>query len=263
MTTSVARTEAAARLVRAGLDHTPCDPIRDLLPEGTVDDAYAIQSLVSTMTASPNRRRIGRKIGLTSPVVQAQMGVDEPDFGVLWSDMVFVDGQPIPDGLLLQPRIEAEVAFVLGADLDTDPVTAVDVMRAVDFVVPAIEVVDSRIRDWDISILDTVADNASSGIVVVGGSPRRLTDVVDLRSIEMTLRRGDEVISSGDGAACLGHPINALTWLANTMVRRGEPLLRGELILSGALGPLIPAERGGLYEATLEGLGSVRADFRN
>lgn len=263
MTTIDARTEAAIRLVRASRDGIVCAPIRELVPDATVDDAYAIQSLIASMTARPDRRRIGRKIGLTSPVVQEQMGVDEPDFGVLFSDMVFVDGQPIPDGLLLQPRIEAEVAFVLGSDLDMNPVTAVDVLRATDFVVPAIEIVDSRVRDWDISIIDTVADNASAGILIVGGAPRRLTEIGDLREIEMRLRCGDEVISAGDGAACLGHPVNAMTWLANTMVQRADPLRAGELVLSGALGPLIPAERGRLYEAELSGLGSVRADFRD
>jgi 2-keto-4-pentenoate hydratase len=190
------------------------------------------------------------------------MGVDTPDFGVLFADMAYGDASPIPATELLQPRVEAEVAFVLGRDLPEEPVVVSDVLGSVDFVVAAIEVVDSRIRDWEISIVDTVADNASSGVFVLGGSPRKLADV-DLRSVAMELTSdGDgRVLSSGTGAACLGHPINAVVWLANAVASRGEPLQAGEVILSGSLGPLVPVERGRTYEATFTGLGAVRAHF--
>lgn len=261
MTSHDARSVAAARLTAAATTHTPCDPVRDILPDATIGDAYAVQQLVAAMAARPGRRAVGRKIGLTSPAVQEQMGVGEPDFGVLYSDMAYGDSQPIPDGLLLQPRIEAEVAFVLSADLPVAPVTPFQVLRATDFVVAAIEVVDSRIRDWDITIVDTVADNASSGIFVTGGAPRSLLDIDDLRNIEMSMTCDGTEISTGSGAACLGHPLNAVTWLANTMAGQDDPLRAGELVLSGALGPLIPAERGHVYEATFSELGSVRADF--
>ena len=251
---------AAARLIEAETSGIPCEPIVDLVPDGTIDDAYLIQQLVIERARSGSRR-VGRKIGLTSPAVQAQMGVDQPDFGVLFADMSFGDAQPIPADRLLQPRVEAEVAFVLGRDLPDHPVTTAEVLAATDFVVAAIEVVDSRIRDWDISIVDTVADNASSGVFVVGGSPRRLTDIADLRDVAMTLTCDGETLSAGSGEACLGHPVNAVVWLANAVAARGAPLEAGEVILSGALGPLVPAERGRTYEAAFTGLGTVRARF--
>lgn len=260
MTLTDAHEEAARRLVEAAASRTPCEPVRGLLPEGTIDDGYLIaQRVVETSRAGI--RRVGRKIGLTSPAVQRQMGVDTPDFGVLLADMAYGDSDPIPWGRLLQPRVEAEVAFVLGRDLPDRPVVASDVLRATEFVVAAIEVVDSRIRDWDISILDTVADNASSGLFVLGGSPRRLTDLDDLRDLEMELACEGERVSSGTGAACLGHPVNAVVWLANAVAERGAPLQSGEVILSGSLGPLAPVEPGRTYEARFRGLGSVRAQF--
>jgi 2-keto-4-pentenoate hydratase len=251
---------AAQRLIHAAATGVPCDPIVDLLPHGTVDDAYEVQQLVIERTQT-GARRVGRKIGLTSPVVQQMFGVDRPDFGVLFADMAIGDGEPVPRTLLMQPRVEAEVAFVLKHDLPDHPVIASDVLRATDFVVAAIEIVDSRIKDWIISIVDTIADNASSGMFVLGGSPKRLRDV-DVRSVEMAMTvDGGEVVSSGVGAACLGSPINAVVWLANAVAERGAPLRAGEVILSGSLGPLVTVERGSNYEATITGLGSVRATF--
>jgi 2-keto-4-pentenoate hydratase len=250
--------EAARRLIAAEQDREPCAPIRDVVPGATIDDAYVIQSLVREATGA-GRRHFGRKIGLTSPAVQRQMGVAQPDFGTLYADMAYGDNEPVPASRLLQPRIEAEVAFVLGRDLPDAPVTTTDVIRATDFVVAAIEIVDSRIRDWDISIVDTVADNASSGLLVLGGRPRRLHDMDDLARVEMSLASDGAVVSSGVGSACLGHPINAVVWLANALAARGAPLREGELILSGALGPLVPAQADRRYEAAIQGLGSVTA----
>ncbi len=251
---------SAQRLIDAATSGVPCDPIVDLLPDGTVDDAYAVQQRVIELTRV-GARRVGRKIGLTSPVVQQMFGVDRPDFGVLFADMAVGDGEPVPRTRLMQPRVEAEVAFVLKSDLPDRPVIASDVMRATDFVVAAIEIVDSRITDWNISIVDTVADNASSGMFVLGGSPKRLRDV-DVRACEMAMTvDGGDVVSSGVGAACLGSPINAVVWLANAVAERGAPLQAGEVILSGSLGPLVTVERGSTYEATISGLGSVRATF--
>jgi 2-keto-4-pentenoate hydratase len=257
---SSAHEAAAARLIEAAAARVPCEPVRDLLPDATIDDAYLVSQRVLDASRS-GVRRVGRKIGLTSPAVQRQMGVSTPDFGVLLADMAYGDADPIPAGSLLQPRVEAEVAFVLGRDLPERPVVASDVLRATDFVVAAIEVVDSRIRDWDISIVDTVADNASSGLFVLGGSPRRLTDIADLRSIEMQLTCERATVSEGSGAACLGHPVNAVVWLANAVAERGAPLREGEVILSGSLGPLAPAEPGKEYVAAFDGLGTVRAQF--
>jgi len=254
-----AHEEAAARLIEAERSGVPCAPLRELIPHGTIDDGYVVQQRVIDLTRA-GQRRVGRKIGLTSPAVQTQMGVDTPDFGVLLADMAYGDDDPIPATRLLQPRVEAEVAFVLGSDLPERPVVAADVLRATEFVVAAIEVVDSRIADWDISIFDTVADNASSGVFALGGAPRLLTDV-DLSAVEMTLTSDGETLSTGSGSACLGHPVNAVVWLANVVAERGEPLQAGEVILSGALGPLVPVQRGKTYEATFTGLGTVRARF--
>ncbi len=251
---------AAERLLDAARRKRPCGPVRELLPDGGLDDGYEVQKIVHAR-GSVGRRRVGRKIGLTSPAVQRQMQVDTPDFGVLFADMAYGDSQPIPFGDLLQPRVEAEVAFVLSVDLPDHDVTAPELLGAIEFVLPAIEVVDSRIADWDITIFDTVADNASSGLFVTGGSPRSLRDIDDLRACEMALTAGGEVVSSGTGAACLGHPLNAVVWLANAVAERGEPLRAGELVLSGSLGPLVPARPGLTYEASISGIGSVRATF--
>lgn len=257
----VAIRAAATRLAEAARTGIACDPIRELLPDGGVDDGYTVQQLVFGMTNEPGRRQVGRKIGLTSPAVQRQMGVDTPDFGVLYADMAHGDDDPIAYTSMLQPRVEAEVAFVLGRDLPDRPVIISDVLRATDFVVAAIEVVDSRIKDWDISIFDTVADNASSGRFVLGGSPRVLRDIDDLRACSMSLVCDGQVLSSGGGDACMGHPLNAVVWLANAVADRGAPLCAGEVILSGSLGPLVSAFPGKTYEAEISGLGSVRARF--
>ncbi|MEQ8840819.1 MAG: fumarylacetoacetate hydrolase family protein [Acidimicrobiales bacterium] len=251
---------AAARLIDAHHRATPCPPLRELYPDGGLDDGYEVQQLVRDRT-SAGRRRIGRKIGLTSAAVQDVFGVHTPDFGVLFADMAFGDAEPIAFDQLLQPRIEAEVAFVLGRDLPAHAVTTAEVLQAVDFVLPAIEVCASRIENWDITIFDTVADNASSGVFVVGGAPRSLRDIGDLRDAEMTIVCDDVVVSSGTGAACLGHPVNAVVWLANEVAGRGEPLEAGEIVLSGSLGALVPVRPGATYEATITGLGSVRAVF--
>jgi 2-keto-4-pentenoate hydratase len=252
---------AADRLLQAAADRTPCAPVRELLPESSVAVGYAVQSLLTRARLDQGRRVVGRKIGLTSPAVQAQLGVDQPDFGVLFDDMECPQDELVAMRRLLQPRIEAEVAFVLGADLaegDLDERTA---RSAVAEVVPALEIVDSRVAGWDITIVDTVADNASSGLYVLG-EPRRPLGDLDLRGVEMTLvDEQGETVSSGSGSACLGDPVNALLWLARTTRELGDPLRAGEVVLSGALGPMVPVRAGARYTATLTGLGTVRAAF--
>lgn len=252
---------AADRLILAADTRAPCPPVRDVLPEVSVPVGYAVQSLLTRARLERGRHVVGRKIGLTSPAVQAQLGVDQPDFGVLFDDMGCGQDAPIDLGRLLQPRIEAEIAFVLGADLADGDLDEDAARRAVAEVRPAFEIVDSRIADWDITIVDTVADNASSGLYVLG-EPRRPLGDRDLRAVEMTVT--DEhgaTVSSGTGAACLGDPITALTWLARTTRDLGEPLRAGEVVLSGALGPMVPVRPGATYAATLSGVGSVRAAF--
>ncbi len=238
----------------------PCAPVRDLLPAGALAQAYAAQEINTRRWLSAGRRLVGRKIGLTSLAVQRQLGVDQPDYGMLFDDMCIPDGWEIGHERLIQPKVEAEVAFVLGRDLDDETITIADVIRAVEFTLPSIEIVDSRIADWKIGILDTIADNASSGLYVLGGSPKKLADL-DLRMAGMVMESNGEPISVGVGAACLGDPLSAVWWLARTMARVGRPLKAGDTVMSGALGPMAPVRWGDVVEARIAGLGSVRAAF--
>ncbi|MFF2370714.1 2-keto-4-pentenoate hydratase [Agromyces sp. NPDC058110] len=250
---------ADERLRLAAASGTPCAPVRDLIGDADQDAAYAVQTLGIERRIAEGRRVIGRKIGLTSTAVQAQFGVFAPDYGVLLDDMVAADREPIALDRFLQPRVEAEIAFVLGRDLDSPTTHVADVIRATDFVLPAIEVVDSRIAGWDITIADTVADNASSGAVVLGTTPRSL-DGLDLTEVGMSLERDGDPVSTGSGVACIGSPVIAVAWLARAVARHGRPLRAGEVILSGALGPMVAATAG-VFRARLDGLGEVRADF--
>lgn len=252
---------AAADRLRDVYDSAqPCAPLADLLAPGDVAAAYAAQEINTRRWLAQGRVLAGRKIGLTALAVQKQLGVDQPDYGMLFTDMAVPDGIEIPRHRLIQPKAEAEIAFILERDLDRAQLTVADVIRAVAYAVPAIEVVDSRIRDWKITITDTIADNASSGLYVLGGPPRRL-DGLDLHGCAMEMSSGDTVLSSGSGKACLGHPLNAVLWLAQVMARAGRPLRAGDTVLSGALGPMVPVQWGTVMEARIQGLGSVRAAF--
>ncbi|MEJ1112291.1 MULTISPECIES: 2-keto-4-pentenoate hydratase [unclassified Kribbella] len=250
---------AAERLRQATLTTTPCEPVRDLIGRDDVSTAYAVQKVIVDERLAAGGRVVGRKIGLTSPAVQQQLGVDRPDFGVLFADMEVANGGVVGAGVLLQPKIEAEVAFVLGRDLDglIDDTTVRD---AVEFVVPALEIVDSRIAGWDISFGDTVADNASSGLFVLGDARATLGEVEPI-DVQMSLRLDGETASEGSGKACLGDPLLALAWLARTARELGEPLRAGQVILSGALGPMVAVTSGARVEAELSGLGRVAVSF--
>ncbi|MEV7008308.1 fumarylacetoacetate hydrolase family protein [Streptosporangium sp. NPDC051022] len=252
--------EAADQLLEAARTGKPCPPVRQTLPAGTAEIGYAVQEINTRRALHEGRRLVGRKIGLTSPAVQSQLGVDQPDFGMLFADMAYLDGLPVPTERFLQPKAEAEVALVLKSDLVGGPFTVADVIRAVDFALPAIEIVDSRVAGWDITLVDTVADNASSGAFVLGNTPVDLRGL-DLRLAGMTLNRGGQEVSTGVGAACLGHPLNAAVWLANALGAKDFPLLAGDVVLTGALGPMVPIESGDVLEAHIDGLGSVRAVF--
>jgi 2-keto-4-pentenoate hydratase len=258
VTIDASRLEEAARLLRrAEESRHPCPPLRDLL--GTDDDVeagYAIQQLNHDLHATAGRRVTGRKIGLTNPAVQAQLGVGQPDFGTLYADMEFGDGVPLPHDRLIQPRAEAEVAMVLEHDLDSAPHGFAQIVRATAFVLPSIEVVDSRIVDWNIRFVDTVADNASSGLYVVGGKPVPLRKV-DLRTLPMTMTINAQVASAGAGHHCLGHPLHAARWLADMMCMRGVPLRAGDVVMTGALGPMRPIGPGDEVVATFGDLGTV------
>ena len=251
---------AARRLARAAETRVPCAPVRDLIGSSDIDAAYAVQRKMIGQRLAAGARRVGRKIGLTSPTVQTQLGVDRPDFGVLLDDMDVSDRDRIPFRSLLQPRIEAEIAFVLSADLDGDTLTVADVSAAVSKVLPALEIVDSRIQNWDITFGDTVADNASSGLYVLGQGALSLQDVRP-REVVMEMSIDGQTVSRGTGADCLGDPLVALTWLARTSRDFGDPLRAGEVVLSGALGPMAPVTAGCRVHAHITGLGDVSADF--
>lgn len=258
---SSAASAAAEELREAYRTGVPVPPLRDrLVPAGDVAAAYAVQQTQVRGWVADGRRRVGAKIGLTSAAVQRQLGVDQPDFGVLLADMAVPDGAEVPPGRLLQPRVEAEVAFVLGADLPNPQSTSVDVIRAVDHLLPAIEIADCRVAGWDITIVDTVADNAAAGLFALGTRPVRPADV-DLRLCGMVLASAGEPVSVGAGAACLGNPLHAVAWLAQTLAAAGSPLRAGDVVLSGALGPMVPVTPGAAYEAKISGLGSVRVAF--
>lgn len=248
----------AALLHEATASGRTCPPIRGELAD--LDAAYAVQRANVERGLAAGRRMVGRKIGLTATAVQRQLGVDRPDFGTLFADMAVPDGGEAPAGRLIQPKIEAEVALVLGEDLPHRQCTVADVLRATEFAVAALEIVDSRIADWDIGLLDTVADNASCGLYVLGTRPVPLTRL-DLRETRMRMTRAGESVSAGSGADCLGSPLNAAVWLASAVAALGDPLKAGEIVLTGALGPMAVAAPGGEYVAEISGLGSVRVGF--
>ncbi|MFG2525156.1 2-keto-4-pentenoate hydratase [Streptomyces sp. NPDC048527] len=252
--------EALRQLTEARARRRPGPPVRGLLPEGDIDAAYAVQAAWAEDSAAAGARVIGRKIGLTSPAVRAQLGVDQPDFGVLLDSMEIPEGASVDITRTLQPRIEAEIAFVLERDLSGPAIAEAEVAAATGFVVAALEVVDSRIADWDIGIVDTVADNASSGLFVLGAHRQGLGSL-DLAGCAMTMWRGRQVVSQGSGAACLGNPLSAVAWLARTAHRYGRPLRAGEIVLSGALGPMVPVAPGDGFRADISGLGQVSATF--
>lgn len=247
-------------LFQALVAKKPVDPLTDRVPGITLEDAYQIQSRMIQLRLDRGETIVGKKIGLTSKAVQTMLGVDQPDFGQLTSTMVYGDGEAIPSGELIRPRAEGEIAFVLKSDLKGPGLSNVDVIRATDFVIPCIEIVDSRIKDWKIKIQDTVADNASSGVFVVGSGSATL-DQIDINTVGMVLEKNGEIANTGAGAAALGSPINAVCWLANTLGSLGISLKAGEVILSGALGPLVDVNGGDSIRMTLGGIGSVSARF--
>jgi 2-keto-4-pentenoate hydratase len=254
--------ELADALDGAERTRVPIAPLTEANTELTVADAYAIQTINVERRVGAGRVIRGRKVGLTSKPMQQLLGVGEPDFGVLLDDMFVEDGDPISIDTLLQPRVEAEMAFVLSDDLEGPGVTTSNALAAIEGVLPSIEIVDSRVVDWRIQLVDTVADNASSGRLVIGGT---LTPVsgLDLRLIGVVVSRNGRMIDTGAGAAALGNPARCVAWLANKLAGFGQKLRAGDVVLPGALHKMVPAEGGDTFRAEFAHLGAVNASFTN
>lgn len=236
-------------------------PLTDRAPDITIDHAYQISRHLLARRLQDGERIVGKKTGVTSKVVQVALGVDQPDFGYLTDAMAFPDGAELPISTqLIAPRAEGEIAFVLERDLVGPGVSAAEVLWATAYVQACFEIVDSRIADWKIRIQDTIADNASSGMFVLGSSKVNPRDV-DFVTCGMVVWKNGEVLSTGAGAAALGSPLNAVAWLANTLGQRGEPLRAGEVILSGSLVPLEPVRAGDQMELRIAGIGEARVRF--
>lgn len=253
----------AERLALADRQRQPCAPLRDeiaALGEDPVTAAYAIQQHNIRQRLTDGARLVGRKIGLTSLAVQRQLGVDSPDYGCLFADMACMDNEEVDISRLLQPKIEAEIVFVLERDLLHEQPSAADLIGAIAYALPALEIVDSRIAQWDIRLTDTIADNASCGLFVLGSSPVPLAKL-DLIDCAMVMMQDGDQVSSGRGSDCLGNPLNAARWLAGRMVQLGTPLRAGDILLSGALGPIASVVPGARYQTYIEGLGQVRTRF--
>lgn len=260
MTTQDVHEEVASALRESESTRKPIAPLAGRWPELTVDDAYAIQRINIEEKVRDGATVRGHKVGLSSRAMQEMMGVREPDYGHLLGDMFVFEGDRVPTAELLQPRVEIEVAFVLGASLPTQGCNVADVLRATEFVLPSIEIIDSRIADWQIGIVDTIADNASSARVVLGGNPVRLTDV-DVRAIGATLRSNGEIVETGTAAAVLGNPATAVAWLARTIGRFGIALEAGHVVLPGSCTRAVTVRPGDVVRADFDALGHVDVSF--
>jgi 2-oxopent-4-enoate/cis-2-oxohex-4-enoate hydratase len=236
------------------------EPLTRRHPALTIEQAYRIQQRLITRRLQDGERIVGKKIGVTSKAVMHMLGVHQPDFGMLTDAMIVNQGEAIETATLIQPKAEGEIAFILKRDLSGPGVSAADVLAATECVMPCFEIVDSRIRDWQIRIVDTVADNASCGVFVLGSqavSPLAL----DLDTCGMVLEKNGEIVATGAGAAALGSPLNAVAWLANTLGPLGMHLKAGEVILSGALAAMSPAKQGDHFRVSIGGLGECSVRF--
>jgi 2-keto-4-pentenoate hydratase len=247
--------EAANLIWHAMQSRHTTDPVRSLIGDSDIELAYEVQRLVHANRYALGHKKIGCKIGLTSFAVQKQLGVDQPDYGILFDDMQIEDQAVLPYSELIQPKAEAEIAFILGRDI-TSAVDEESMSAAISHARAAIEIVGSRVINWDIRITDTVADNASASHFVLGTTQRKIGEF-DLVNCRMELWLNGELRSEGLGSACLGSPLRAAVWLANTMLRLREPLRKGDIILSGALGPMVNLSQGDVVKARVEGLGAV------
>ena len=247
-------------LYQALRSNSVIDPITNQYPDMTIEDAYAVQKRMIDRRVQDGEVIVGKKIGVTSRAVMNMLGVYQPDFGYMMDRMIVNEGESIAMSTLIQPKAEGEIAFLLKKDLMGPGLSNADILAATECVIPCFEIVDSRIRDWKIKIQDTVADNASCGVFVLGDSavsPRK----VDLSTCGMVLEKNGEIIATGSGAAAMGSPVNAITWLANTLGRLGVPLKAGEVVLSGALAAMFPCAAGDNFRVSIGGIGACSVRF--
>ena len=260
MTRNEVHEEVALALREAEASRKPIAPLAARWPELAIDDAYAIQRANIERRVEAGASVRGHKVGLSSKAMQEMMGVREPDFGHLLDDMFVFEGGEVAMTDLIQPRVEVEVAFVLGAPLPAKGCNAADVIRATEFILPSIEIIDSRIADWKIGIVDTVADNASSGKVVLGGNPIRLDDG-DVRGIGVEMKRNGDVVETGTSAAVLGNPVTAVAWLANTVGAFGVLLEAGHVVMPGSCTRAVDVTARDVVRADFDRLGHVEVRF--
>lgn len=251
---------AAERLSSSAATGIHCEPIRELIGVDAIDHAYAIQKLNVEQRISSGEKPVGYKIGLTSEKVQAQFGIDQPDYGVLFDTMLKDQEEIIAWDELMQPRVEVEIAFIVNKDLNDENLTMDDMRAAIGEAACSIEIVGSRIRNWDIKIVDTIADNASASHYVLSDK-RRSLEGFDLEGCKMTLYKGDELVSEGKGSDCMGSPLISALWLAKKMQELGNPIRKDDVLMTGALGPMVGVNPGDEFQAKIEGLGEVMVKF--
>jgi len=252
--------QLADELWEADRTAKPISPLTERFPSLVIEDAYAIQTINIDRRVADGQKIIGRKVGLTSAPMQKLLGVNEPDFGVLTDEMFVEDGDLISLNRLVQPRVEAELAFLMEHDLAGPGVTTAGALAAIAGALPAVEIVDSRVADWKIKLVDTVADNASSGLLVIGGRMRKVEDL-DLRLLGVVVARHGEVIETGAGAAALGNPARCVAWLANKLGSLGSGLKAGDIVLPGAVHKMVGVEPGDVFRADFAHLGGVTVRF--
>jgi 2-keto-4-pentenoate hydratase len=252
--------QAAAALQQARATRRTIPQVSATFGLQGLETAYAVAEINTRARLETGARIVGKKVGLTSKAVQQQLGVDQPDFGILFADMEYLNAQEVPTARLIQPKVEAEVAFIVGRDGSGAKPSWGEFLQAIAFAVPALEIVDSAIDDWKITLFDTVADNASSGLLVVGGRMRPVTDL-DLRLIGVVVSRNGEMIDTGAGAAALGNPARCVAWLANKLGSLGAGLRAGDVVLPGAVHKMVPVQPGDVFRAEFSRLGAVTARF--
>ncbi|MEH7255212.1 2-keto-4-pentenoate hydratase [Neobacillus niacini] len=253
--------EAASRLLEAEETKNVIEPLTVSFPGITVDEAYYTQLEIIRRKVENGGIIVGKKIGATSKAIQNMFGVNQPDYGHLLAEMMYVEGDTISLDSYIQPKVEFEIAFILKKDLKGPNVSVLDVINATEYIVPAIEVIDSRIADWQIKFEDTVADNGSSASAIIGGKPTKL-EGLDLTHIGMVAYRNGEMIDSGAGAAVLGNPLRSVAWLANSLGKYDVALKAGEIVLSGALTSAIEVKENDTFTAEFAHIGSVTASFK-